>query len=169
MCVCFSLSFWRFRAKNRQYVEKHLKMMVCVCASLHIWEWSNSAPIVITALGFKSTCPCFMERTKPSTAACVPLCLWGVKLKPLNTEFPQCVSVAELLVLNVCVLFHWENSMFNSSPSFSFHTYGEEARWLPVEFHCEVHTVGLVQGSLKGTREKKFLFIFSILHAFLPF
>lgn len=48
--------------------------------------------------------------------------------------------------------------MFNSSLSFSFHTYGGEAQWLPVEFHCAVHTDGLVQGSLKGTQGKKLYF-----------
>lgn len=72
-----------------------------------------------------------------------------------HCEFPQCVSVAEPLMLNACVLFHLENAVFNSSWSFSFYTYGEQPQWLPVELHCEVHTDGLVQGSLKGTQRKK--------------
>lgn len=143
--------------------------MVCACSFLHIREWSSSAPVIIMLLVCKSAFLCFMEHTELSTAACMP---WrcGCKFEAIeHSEFPQCFWVAEHLMLNACVLFHWENAVFNSSPSFSFYTYGEEAQWLPVEFHCEVPTDGLVQGSLKGTQGKKlcfclfFLFISSLL------
>lgn len=88
-----------------------------------------------------------------------------------HAGFPQCVSVAEPLVLNVCVLFHWENSMFSGSPSFSFHTYGEEAQWLPIEFSLWSNTDGLVQGSLKGIQGKMLCFcLFFLFYVhFFPF
>ena len=54
--------------------------------------------------------------------------------------------------------------MFDSSLSFSFYTYGEKTQWLPVAFHCEVHTDGLVQGSLKGTQGKKLCFCLFFLY-----
>lgn len=51
----------------------------------------------------RSVSPCFMEHTKLSTAAWMVLCYEGGKLKSMNTEFPEFFSVAEPLVLNVCV------------------------------------------------------------------
>lgn len=163
--VCVSPS--SFRDSERR-TEKHLKMMVCVC----LFCISENEATQLQSLSF-----CWFLKVlvlvlwnTPSWAQQPAWhCAVGCEVEAIEhwispvylrgrTPCAKCVCAVPLRKFNV-----------QHSSSFSFHTYGEEAQWLPVEFHCEVHTDGLVQGSLKGTQGKKFLLIFPIWRVFLPF
>lgn len=158
---------FRDSEQRTQHAKQHLQVLVCVSSFLRVGEWSTSASIIIL-LVFKSAFPCFMEHTKLSTASRVTPCcgVWSWSHWTLWIS-PVCLSGRTPCAKCVCVLFHWENSVFGGSLSSSFHTYGEEAQWLPTEFSLW----SLVQGSLKGTQRKmlRFCLFFLFCVHFFPF
>lgn len=125
--------------------------------------------IIIIFPGFETAFPCF-HGTHQTERNSVKYMSVGWEVETIeHSQSAQCVSVAEALVLSMCVPFHCENAAFNSSLHFSFYSHREEALWLPIALCCETYTDGLVQGSLKGTEGRYFVSVYFSYFMYISF